>query len=162
MLGKLKPGSFPIFLFIEVKTMNKVILMGRLTRDPDVRYTQGEKTMAVARYALAVNRTYKREGEPEADFINCVAFGHAAEFAEKYFRKGIKVVISGKIQTGSYVNKEGVKVYTTDIVVEEQEFAESKAISANAGSERQFVPNTAGKDGFMNIPDGIDEKLPFS
>ena len=142
--------------------MNKVILMGRLTKDPNVRYTQGEKPMAVARYALAVNRTYKREGEQEADFINCVAFGHAAEFAEKYLRKGLKIVISGRIQTGSYVNKDGGKVYTTDIVVDEQEFAESKAASANAGSTRINAPHVASKDGFMNIPDGLDEELPFS
>lgn len=142
--------------------MNKVILMGRLTKDPDVRYTQGEKPMAVARYALAVNRTYKREGEQEADFINCVVFGHAAEFAEKYLRKGLKIVISGRIQTGSYVNKDGGKVYTTDIVVDEQEFAESKAASANAGSTRINAPRAASKDGFMNIPDGLDEELPFS
>lgn len=107
--------------------MNKVILMGRLTRDPDVRYSQGERATAVARYTLAVNRRFKRDGEPDADFINCVAFGRAGEFAEKYFRQGIKIVISGRIQTGSYTNKDGIKVYTTDVIVEEQDFCESKA-----------------------------------
>ena len=107
--------------------MNKVILMGRLTRDPDVRYSQGERATAVARYTLAVNRRFKRDGEPDADFVNCVAFGRAGEFAEKYFRQGIKIVISGRIQTGSYTNKDGIKVYTTDVIVEEQDFCESKA-----------------------------------
>lgn len=153
--------------------MNKVILMGRLTRDPEVRYSQGERATAVARYTLAVNRTFKREGEPDADFINCVVFGRSAEFAEKYFRQGIRIVVSGRIQTGSYVNKDGVRVYTTDVIVEEQEFAESKAASENsgygapAGGYRQPAaakpsPNAAIGDGFMNIPDGIDEELPFS
>lgn len=111
--------------------MNKVILMGRLTRDPEVRYSQGEKPTAVARYTLAVNKAFKKEGEPDADFINCVTFGRNAEFAEKYFVQGIKLIIAGRIQTGSYTNREGVKVYTTDIVVEEQEFTESKAASSN-------------------------------
>lgn len=150
--------------------MNKVILMGRLTRDPEVRYSQGEKATAVARYTLAVTKTFKREGEPDADFINCVTFGRSAEFAEKYFRQGIRIVVCGRIQTGSYVNKDGVKVYTTDIVVDEQEFAESKAASQNnaanyAGSnfsEDKPAPSAAAGDGFMNIPDGIDEELPFS
>jgi len=150
--------------------MNKVILMGRLTRDPEIRYSQGEKATAVARYTLAVTKSFKREGEPDADFINCVTFGRSAEFAEKYFRQGIRIVVCGRIQTGSYVNKDGVKVYTTDIVVDEQEFAESKAASQNnaanyAGnnfSENKPVPSAAAGDGFMNIPDGIDEELPFS
>ncbi|MGN0342230.1 MAG: single-stranded DNA-binding protein [Roseburia sp.] len=145
--------------------MNKVILMGRLTRDPEVRYSSGDNQMAIARYSLAVDRRGRRDGDgPTADFINCVAFGKAAEFAEKYFHKGIKIAITGRIQTGSYTNKDGQKVYTTDVVVEEQEFAESKAASSeNAG----FVPadrpspSSAG-DGFMNIPDGIDEELPFN
>ena len=105
--------------------MNKVILMGRLTRDPEVRYSAGENSMAIARYTIAVDRRFKRDGEATADFIGCVAFGRQAEFAEKYFRQGIKIAISGRIQTGSYVNKDGVKVYTTDVVVEDQEFAES-------------------------------------
>ena len=143
--------------------MNKVILMGRLTRDPDIRYSQGERATAVARYTLAVTRSYKREGEPDADFINCVAFGRTAEFAERYFRQGIRIVISGRIQTGSYVNKDGVKVYTTDVIVDEQEFAESKAASENSiQAAPKPEPSSAAGDGFMNIPDGIDEELPFS
>lgn len=132
--------------------MNKVILMGRLTRDPEVRYTQGETPTAVARYTLAVNRTYKRQGEPDADFINCVVFGRGAEFAEKYFRQGMRIVISGRIQTGSYTGRDGSRMYFTNIVVETQEFAESKA----SGSAE------TGEDGFMNIPDGLDGELPFS
>ncbi len=114
--------------------MNKVILMGRLTRDPDIRYSAGENSTAVARYTLAVDRRFRRDGEQTADFISCVAFGRTAEFAEKYFHQGIRIVISGRIQTGSYTNRDGVKVYTTDVVVEEQEFAESKSASAeNSG-----------------------------
>ncbi len=135
--------------------MNKVILMGRLTRDPEVRYTAGAEAKAIARYTLAVDRRFKREGEATADFINCVAFGRQAEFAEKYFRQGIKILVTGRIQTGSYTNKEGRKVYTTDIVVEEQEFAESKKTEGSAAGN-------VGPDGFMNIPDGIDEDLPFN
>lgn len=122
------------------KTMNKVILMGRLTRDPDVRYTQGENPMAIARYTLAVDRRFKREGEATADFISCVAFGKQAEFAEKYFRQGIRIVITGRIQTGSYTNRDGNKVYTTDVVVEEQEFAESKnAQNGASGSSGMWM-----------------------
>ena len=147
--------------------------MGRLTRDPEVRYSQGEKATAIARYTLAVDRTFKRDGEQTADFINCVVFGRSAEFAERYFRQGTKIAISGRIQTGSYTNKDGVKVYTTEVVVDEQEFAESKAASANnsgfqpQGGYQQAAPakpspNAAIGDGFMNIPDGIDEELPFS
>lgn len=145
--------------------MNKVILMGRLTRDPEVRYSQGENQTAIARYSLAVNRRFKREGDPEADFINCVAFGKQAEFAEKYLKKGTKMTITGRIQTGSYTNKDGVKVYTTDVIVEEQEFAESKAAAENhtaAYPAPQPAPQQNQADGFMNIPDGIDEELPFS
>ncbi|MEF9946008.1 MAG: single-stranded DNA-binding protein [Lachnospiraceae bacterium] len=153
--------------------MNKVILMGRLTRDPEVRYSQGENALAIARYTLAVDRRFKRDGEATADFINCVVFGKSAEFSEKYFRQGLRVVVSGRIQTGSYTNKEGVKVYTTEVVVEDQEFAESKASSENyqsnhsAGSNNYQTspspaPNADAGDGFMNIPDGIDEELPFS
>lgn len=151
--------------------MNKVILMGRLTRDPEVRYSQGESPMAIARYTLAVDRRFNRNSDDAtADFIGCVAFGRAGEFAEKYFRKGTKVAVTGRIQTGSYTNKDGVKVYTTDVVVEEQEFAESKN---SAGADTGFSggnnysggarpePAAAG-DGFMNIPDGIDEELPFN
>ena len=148
--------------------MNKVILMGRLTRDPEIRYSQGDNALAVARYTLAVDRRFKRDGEPSADFINCVAFGRPAEFAERYFRQGLKIVVTGRIQTGSYTNRDGVKVYTTDVVVEEQEFAESKTASQNnsqtsAGSRQQPPPSMpTDKDGFMQIPDGIDEELPFN
>ena len=146
--------------------MNKVILMGRLTRDPDVRYTQGDSSMAVARYTLAVDRRGSRssqEGEQNADFINIVAFGKGGEFAEKYLHKGTKVVVSGRIQTGSYTNKDGQKVYTTDVVAEDQEFAESKnSASSNAGGyDNGARPEAAGGD-FMNIPEGIEEDLPFS
>lgn len=151
--------------------MNKVILMGRLTRDPEVRYSQGgENPLAIARFTLAVDRRFKRDGEATADFISCVAFGRQAEHAERFYRQGLKVVITGRIQTGSYTNKDGVKVYTTEVVVEEQEFAESKAVSdANAGGYRSAptpapapAPVSDAGDGFMNIPDGIDEELPFS
>ena len=148
--------------------MNKVILMGRLTRDPEVRYSQGENATAVARYSLAVDRRFRREGEPTADFINCVAFGRAAEFAERYLRQGTKIAITGRIQTGSYTNRDGVKVYTTDIVVEEQEFAESKAAGGASTPSNNYQASPAPSpsadigDGFMNIPDGIDEELPFS
>ena len=147
--------------------MNRVILMGRLTRDPEVRYSQGENATAIARYTLAVDRRFNRNGdENSADFIGCVAFGRQAEFAERYLRKGVKMLVSGRIQTGSYTNKDGVRVYTTDVVVEDQEFAESKNASSgqeggyNAGNSRP-EPTSIG-DGFMNIPDGIDEELPFN
>ena len=146
--------------------MNKVILMGRLTRDPEVRYSQGEGANAVARYTLAVDRRFKRDGEQSADFINCVAFGKTAEFAERYLRQGVKIAVTGRIQTGSYTNKDGVKVYTTDVVVEEHEFAESKAAGASVSTGYQPSPAPSPSidigDGFMNIPDGIDEELPFS
>lgn len=149
--------------------MNKVILMGRLTRDPEVRYSQGDNAMAIARYTLAVDRRFSRRdasgNEQTADFINCVAFGKAGEFAEKYFRQGTKICITGRIQTGSYTNKDGNKVYTTDVVVEEQEFAESKNASSNGGDFQQAsrpTPSVASGDGFMSIPDGIEEELPFS
>lgn len=145
--------------------MNKVILMGRLTRDPEIRYTQGENQTCVARYTLAVDRRFKQEGQQSADFIGCVAFGRAAEFAEKYFRQGTKIAVTGRIQTGSYTNREGQKVYTTDVVIEDQEFAESKAAAAgNNGNAagQQAPPPATDSDGFMNIPDGIDEELPFS
>lgn len=143
--------------------MNKVILMGRLTRDPEVRYTQGESAMAIARFTLAVDRRFKREGEASADFISCVSFGKTAEFVEKYFRQGVKVAVSGRIQTGSYTNRDGNKVYTTDVVVEECEFAESKNASSTAtGTGATPQPTMASGDGFMNIPDGIEEELPFN
>jgi len=137
--------------------MNKVILIGRLTRDPEVRYSQGENSLAIARYTLAVDRRFKRAGEQDADFISCVTFGKAAEFAEKYLKQGVKIAITGRIQTGSYTNKEGQKIYTTEVVVEEHEFAESKRDNDSQVS----APNDTG-DGFMNIPDGIDEELPFN
>ena len=147
--------------------MNKVILMGRLTRDPEVRCSQGENATAVARYTLAVDRRFNRNNDEQtADFINCVAFGRSGEFAEKYLHKGTKIAITGRIQTGSYTNKDGVRVYTTDVVVEDQEFAESKnASAANGGyapAERNDSAPAAAGDGFMNIPDGIDEELPFN
>ena len=146
--------------------MNKVVLMGRLTRDPEVRYSQGENALAIARYTLAVDRRFKRDGEQTADFINCVVFGKSAEFTERYFRQGMRVVVCGRIQTGSYTNRDGVKVYTTEVVVEEQEFAESKnASSANTQSYQAApapAPSADAGDGFMNIPDGIDEELPFN
>lgn len=142
--------------------MNKVILMGRLTRDPEVRYSQGDNSLAIARYSLAVDRRFKKEGEQNADFINCIAFGKSGEFAEKYFHKGMRVTISGRIQTGNYTNKDGQKVYTTDVVIEEQEFAESKS-EQQSGTTQSAPTNTASNtDGFMNIPDGIDEELPFN
>ena len=138
--------------------MNKVILMGRLTRDPEVRYSQGENSMAIARYTIAVDRRVRRDGDQQtADFINCVAFGRSGEFAEKYFHKGIKIAVTGRIQTGSYTNKDGQKVYTTDVIVEEQEFAESKSKSEESTAKQ----NNVDADGFMNLPDGIDEELPF-
>ncbi len=180
--------------------MNKVVLIGRLTRDPEVRYTAGANPVAFGRYTLAVDRRYRRENEPTADFINCVTFGRNAEFAQKYLKQGTKIAITGRIQTGSYVNRDGNKVYTTDVVVEEQEFAESKGASgssynatssassssgssanASTGSEatgststnsvcessnsdaNKSTPNPASaKDDFMEIPDSIEEELPFN
>ena len=154
--------------------MNRVILMGRLTRDPEVRYTQGERSMAVARYTLAVDRRGRRNqdgNEQTADFINIVAFDRAGEFAEKYFRQGMRVLVSGRIQTGSYTNKEGQRVYTTDIIVDDQEFADSKNSAGGNGDNggdgyqppSRPAPTSAIGDGFMNIPDGVeDEGLPFN
>ncbi|MCD7745106.1 MAG: single-stranded DNA-binding protein [Lachnospiraceae bacterium] len=158
--------------------MNKVILMGRLTRDPEVRYSAGENSSAYARYTLAVDRRFRREGSEQqsADFISCVVFGRGAEFAEKYLRQGTKIVVTGRIQTGSYTNRDGQKVYTTDVVVDDQEFAESKSASSggyqnggyqNSGYQKPAaaapMPSEASAgDGFMNIPDGIDEELPFN
>ena len=151
--------------------MNKVILMGRLTRDPDVRYSQGQNgdQMAIARYTLAVERRFSRrnagDNQQNADFISCVAFGRQGEFAEKYLKQGTKIVVTGRIQTGSYTNKEGQKVYTTDVVVDEQEFAESKG--ASDGSAGGYQPQTApapqdaSAEGFMDIPEGIEQDLPF-
>jgi single-strand DNA-binding protein len=149
--------------------MNKVILMGRLTRDPEVRYSQGERSMAIARYTLAVDRRGRRgqEGsEQNADFIPCVAFDRAGEFAEKYFRQGMRVLISGRIQTGSYTNKDGQRVYTTEVIIEDQEFADSKNSSGGDGGYQPMsrpAPTSAIGDGFMNIPDGVDDEgLPFN
>ena len=142
--------------------MNRVILMGRLTRDPDVRYTQGNEPIAVARYALAVDRRVRRQegNEQTADFINIVAFRKAGEFAEKYFRQGMRVLVSGRIQTGSYTNKDGQRIYTTDVIVDEQEFADAKRDGVE--SSHYGTPSLAG-DGFMNVPDGVeDEGLPFN
>lgn len=155
--------------------MNKVVLMGRLTRNPNVSYSQGENATCVARYTLAVDRRFRRDGDQTADFISCVAFGRQGEFAEKYLKQGTKIAISGRIQTGSYTNREGVKVYTTDVVVEEQEFAESKAAASNYNGgdyqpreqmpkptmSNRPNPSEAMSDGFMTIPEGIEEELPF-
>lgn len=137
--------------------MNKVILMGRLTKDPDIRYAQKDNS-AIARYTLAVDRRFKREGEQTADFISCIAFGKTVEFTEKYLRQGTKIAVVGRLQTGSYTNKDGQKVYTTDVIVEECEFAESKKAD---NREETPAPTPIG-DGFMSIPEGIDEELPFN
>lgn len=163
--------------------MNKAILMGRLTRDPDIRYTQGDNPMCIARYTLAVDRRFNRNNDDgnNADFIPCICFGKSAEFVEKYLRKGTKMAVTGRIQTGSYTNRDGVKVYTTEVVIEEQEFAESKnaqsagngTSSGNTGADRREAGSRSNSqqasaktndpmDGFMNIPDGIDEELPFA
>ena len=163
--------------------MNKVILMGRLTRDPDIRYTQGDSPMCIARYTLAVDRRFNRNNDDgnNAEFIPCVCFGKTAEFVEKYLLKGNKMAVTGRIQTGSYTNRDGVKVYTTEVVIEEQEFAESKnaqsagsgSTSGNTGADRREAGSRSNgqqasaksddpMDGFMNIPDGIDEELPFA
>ena len=138
--------------------MNKVILMGRLTRDPDVRYSQTDSNMAIARFSLAVDRRFKKQGDTvTADFFNCTAFGKQAEFVEKYLKQGIKIVVTGRIQNDNYTNKEGQKVYSIQIMVEEIEFAESKA--AGQGAQNNDMPPG---DGFMNIPDGIENELPFN
>ena len=147
--------------------MNKVILMGRLTRAPEVRYSSGDNQKAVARYTLAVDRRYKRqEDEQTADFINCVAFGKGAEFAEKYLRQGTKIVVEGRIQTGSYTNKDGQKVYTTDVIVESHEFAESKSSSQQDGSSVPSAPSrpdpsSESTDGFMDLSEYDQQELPF-
>ena len=148
--------------------MNRVILMGRLTRDPEVRYTSGERSMAIARYTLAVDRGFKRgdSSEQNADFIPCIAFDKAGEFAEKYFRQGMRVLVSGRLQTGNYTNKDGHKVYTTEVIIDTQEFADSKGASEGASSYQastRLSPTSASTDGFMNIPDGVDDEgLPFN
>ena len=151
--------------------MNRVILMGRLTRDPEIRYSQGERSMTIAKYTLAVDRRGRRnqDNDQTADFINCVAFDRAGEFAEKYLRQGMRVLVSGRLQTGSYVNKEGHKVYTADVILDDQEFADSKGAASEMGGYAQAAPSqrpaptSAIGDGFMNIPDGVeDEGLPFN
>lgn len=144
--------------------MNKVVLMGRLTKDPDVRYSQGaERSTCIARYTLAVQRKYKREGEADADFISCVSLGRNGEFAEKYFRQGMKIAVSGRIQTGSYTNRDGQKVYTTDVFIEEQDFCESKNAGQQGASQGAPVYSTPqSDDGFMQIPPGLEEELPFA
>lgn len=146
--------------------MNKAILIGRLTAEPEIRYSQGQgqDAMCIARYRLAVDRWGRKDGDQQsADFIGCVAFGRNAEFAEKYFHRGTKIAIVGRIQTGSYTNKDGQKVYTTDVVIETQEFAESKAAGGGAVEGQQSTPTpAAGSDEFMNIPNAIDEELPFA
>ena len=138
--------------------MNKTILVGRLTRDPEVRYSQGDNATAIVRYTIAVDRKFKRDNEPTADFIPCVAFGRTA----KYFRQGMRVAISGRIQTGSYTNKDGVKVYTTEVLIEEHEFAQSKSENQQNQSQNTGSAPEGSGDGFMNIPDGINEQLPFN
>lgn len=148
--------------------MNKVILMGRLTRDPEVRYSQNGNQMAIARFSIAVGRRFKREGEPDADFFDCTAFGKQAEFIERYLHKGTKIVTTGHIQNDNYTNKDGQMVYSVRIMVEEIEFAESKGASEGNQQGGGFAPadrpapSAAVGDGFMNIPDGIDEELPFN
>ena len=148
--------------------MNKVIMMGRLTRDPEVRYSQGASQTAIARFSLAVDRRWKREGEPDADFFNCTVFGRQADFVEKYLRQGTKVVVTGRIQNDNYTNKDGQKVYSVQIIVEEIEFAESKNAAAANGAAPAYQasarpsPSQAAGDGFMSIPDGAEEELPFN
>lgn len=139
--------------------MNKVILLGRLTRDPEVRYSQSSNPIAVARYTLAVDRRFHADGQPEADFIPCVAMGKLGEFAEKYLKKGLKLCVEGRIQTGNYTNKDGQKVYTTEVVIESQEFCESK--KGESEEDRAARDEASVANGFMNIPDGIEEELPF-
>lgn len=136
--------------------MNKVVLVGRLTRDPEIRYANNEKNTCTARFSLAINRKFKTNGQYEADFPNCVAMGKTAEFVEKYFHKGDMIAIDGHIQTGSYTNKDGNKVYTTDVFAENVEFAQSKSDSINSNNSKP------SSDGFMNIPDGIESELPFA
>ena len=137
--------------------MNRVIIIGRLVKDPDIRYSQGANTTCVARYTLAVDRKFKQEGQPTADFINCIAFGKLGEFAEKYLHKGTKIAVTGRIQTGSYKNKDGNTVYTTDVVVEEQEFCESKS-----QSNSQPQPAPSNDNSWLDIPDGVEDSLPFN
>lgn len=144
--------------------MNKVILLGNLTRDPEIRYSQGEKQMAVARFSLAVNRRFAKDGETNADFLNCTAFGKTAEFVEKYFRQGSRMSLVGRIENNNYTNKNGEKVYSFQIMVEEVEFAERKSAQSNNQTQNQNQPaqENSADDDFMNIPDGIEDGLPFN
>lgn len=143
--------------------MNKIMLMGRLTRDPETRYSQGESQFAIARFSLAVDRRFKRQGEPDADFFNCTAFGKQGEFVEKYLKQGTKILLSGRVQNDNYTNKNGEKVYSVQIIAEEIEFAESKASQSGGGFQPvQPDPTQAADDGFLNIPNGIEEELPFN
>lgn len=148
--------------------MNKVILMGNLTRDPEIRYSQGENSLAIARFSIAVNRRFSRQGDTDTDFFNCTAFGRQAEFVEKYFRKGSRMLLSGRVQNDNYTNSNGEKVYSVQIIAEEIEFAERKATAdANATQSGNFSggapePNAAANDDFMNIPEGIEDGLPFN
>ena len=149
------------------REMNKVCLMGRLTRDPDIRYTQGENTMCIARFTMAVDRRWKKDGQPAADFLGCTVFGKSAEAIEKYVHKGTKLCLDGHLQTGSYTDRDGRKVYTTDVIVDEWEFAESRKAQEEAAGQAEGKAGTEEKapedaDGFMNIPDSIDEELPFN
>ena len=143
--------------------MNKIILMGRLTRDPEIRYSQGDSQFAIGRFSLAVDRRFKRQGDPDADFFNCTAFGRQAEFVEKYLKQGTKILLTGRVQNDNYTNKNGEKVYSVQIVAEEIEFAESKG-QGNTGNMTPAQPNPAAAidDGFINVPNGIEEELPFS
>ncbi len=143
--------------------MNKVIMMGRLTRDPEVRYSQGSSSTAVGRFSIAVDRRFKREGQPDADFFNCTTFGRQAEFVEKYLKKGTKVVISGSVQNDNYTDKDGNQRYSVQIICDDIEFAESKNAQGGGNNQSYERPQPSGTDsGFMNIPDGIDEELPFA
>ena len=148
--------------------MNKVILMGNLTRDPEIRYSQGENSLAIARFSIAVNRRFSRQGDTDTDFFNCTAFGRQAEFVEKYFHKGSRMLLSGRVQNDNYTNNNGEKVYSVQVIAEEVEFAERKsAADANANQGGNFgggapQPNAAANDDFMNIPDGIEDGLPFN
>lgn len=143
--------------------MNKIILMGRLTRDPETRYSQGENQLAISRFSLAVDRRFKRQGEPEADFFNCTAFGRQAEFVEKYLRQGTKILLTGRVQNDNYTNKNGERVYSVQIIAEEIEFAESRNAQSGGGFQTGMPnPEQAADDGFLNIPNGIEEELPFN
>lgn len=140
--------------------MNKVILLGNLTRDPEIRYSQGDNSLAIARFSLAVNRRFSKNGEKEADFFNCTAFGKQAEFVEKYFKQGSRMMLTGRLQNDNYTNKNGEKVYTVQVIVEEVEFAEKKNSSGGTAGKDAADPDTG--DGFMSIPDGIEDGLPFN